>query len=96
MSNEELWNRRAAVLLTLVRDELAQRPGQELPSVRLLIAEAAERKGVHIQVELRARNAWFAQEELARPREHAEPKRMALLALAQAALLLRVGAKVAA
>jgi hypothetical protein len=93
---EEQYNRRAALLLTLVREELSQGAGQELPSVRLLISEAAERAGFAVQVEVRARDAWATQERLARPYSAGEPKRMAMLALAQAALLLRLGGRVAA
>ena len=96
MSNEEVYRHRASLLLTLVRETLAEQPGQELPSVRLLISEAAERAGVSVQVEVRARNAWFEQEKLALPQRASEPKRMAMLALAQAALLLRMGVREAA
>ena len=95
MSNEES-NLHASQLLTLVREELAETPGEELPSVRLLISEAAERMCANVQVEVAARNAWFAQERMARPREQTEPRRMAMLALAQAALLLRMGVREAA
>lgn len=96
MDNQEQYNRRAALLLTRVREELAQRPGQELPHVRQLIGEAAHRMGVSVVVEVLARNAWAAQERLALPHRATEPKRMAMLALAQAAVLLRWGGRAAA
>lgn len=94
MTIEEQFNRRASLVLVRVRIELAESEGEG--DVRHLIREVAHRAGVAPQVEVLARDAFAEQERLARPAASGKPKQMTMLALAQAALLLRTGAREAA
>lgn len=91
MSNEEQSNRRASLLLSRVRAELAENTDSEPPSVRTVIAEVAHRIGVSYLVEDRAQEAWVKQEPLIlSSRCYGEnPKRVAIIGLAFAAAQLR-------
>ena len=93
MVNNAVFTRRACLVLSLVRVELvAGEPGP----VPQLLHDVARRFGVSPQVERHALRAWRAEERIAQPARKKDPKRMSILALAQASARLRAAVRRAA